>query len=418
VALSDTQIQALARDAMQRAASGDLVSAERMFTQLVDARPNSGQALHLLGQARLKLGRFADAREPLERAAKFLPRDAAPQVNLAGCLSVLGQHAEALAALEHATRLTPGDAAIAHNRGRALEALGRREEAERAYDEALSIDSRLLPSLGARAALMAARGDWLGALGDLDMALTVQPDNAPLLVRRGELLLEQGDWLRGLDDYEARLKLPGRWSPDSDVPRWQGGPLHGGKLLIYPEQDDIESDRAVRDTLMLARGVEATIQCGERLSGWLDGPTVRRGESLAGFAAAAALRSLPRLLDWGLQSLPPPQTVRPKPGEGERIGWFTSVEPPIAVAALERDPTALDRCSLVVGDDVPATHLAALMGIPTVLLLGRPADWLWGPTLGKSPWYTDLELIARDDGAGLAQLLERVTVTTKPKEVP
>ena len=96
MALSDLQIQALARDAVQRAAAGDFAGAEPLLAQMAEARPNSGQVLNLLGQARLKLGRFAEAREPLERAAKFLPKDAAAQVNLAGCLTVLGEHETAL----------------------------------------------------------------------------------------------------------------------------------------------------------------------------------------------------------------------------------------------------------------------------------------------------------------------------------
>ena len=108
MALSDAQIQALARDAVQRAAAGDFAAAEPLLAQVAEARPNSGQALHLLGQARLKLGRFAEAREPLERAAKFLPREYAAQVNLAGCLSVLGDHGAALAALDRAARRARG----------------------------------------------------------------------------------------------------------------------------------------------------------------------------------------------------------------------------------------------------------------------------------------------------------------------
>src|SRR5690348_11905313 len=112
MALSDQQVETLAREAIQRAAAGDFALAESLFARVVDARPNSGQALHLLGQVRLKLGRFSDAREPLERAAKFLPRDVSAQVNFAGCLSVLGEHAPALAALDRAAKLKPGDAAI------------------------------------------------------------------------------------------------------------------------------------------------------------------------------------------------------------------------------------------------------------------------------------------------------------------
>jgi tetratricopeptide (TPR) repeat protein len=403
VPLSDLQIQSLARDAIQRAAGGDFAAAEPLLAQVAEARPNSGQAQHLLGQARLKLGRFADAREPLERAAKFLPRDAAAQVNLAGCLTALGQHEAALAALDRAGRLKPGDAAIAHNRGRALEALGRIDEAQQAYDEALSIDHRLMPALAARAGLLAARGDWMGALADLDMALTNRPDDAALRLKRGELLLRQGDWLRGLPDYEARLELPGaRYAPD--LPRWQGEPLPG-RLLIYPEQDDIESGAALRDTLMLARGVDAVVQCAAALADWLDVPTVRRGDPLDGFVAAAPLRSLPYLLNWSPEALPSPIALRrSRDSDATAIGWFAAGTPPAGLV-IERDPYQVASCKLVVGDDAWPTHLAAALGVPTLMNAGRDADWLWGPRTGKSAWYAELELMDAERMEGLAAYL-------------
>jgi tetratricopeptide (TPR) repeat protein len=359
--LSDSQIQTLARDAMQRAQAGDFAGAEPLLAQLVAERPNSGQALHLLGQARLKLGRYAEAREPLERAAKFLPKEVAAQINYAGCLTVLGEHEASLWAFDRAAKLKPGDPAISHNRGHALEALGRVEEAERAYDEALLADHRLMPSLIARAGLLEARGDWVGALADLDMALTNRPNDAALLMRRGELLLQQGDWMRGLADHEARLQLPGLYAPD--LPRWHGEPVE--RLLIYPEQADIESDAAMRDTLMLARGVEAVVQCGATLADWLDGPTIRRGDSLDSFSAAAPLRSLPYLLNWSPDSLPP--------------------APPLRRQSENREPVA--------GEDTWQMHLAARQGIPTTIRLPAKADWLWGRQAGPSPWYAALELV-------------------------
>jgi tetratricopeptide (TPR) repeat protein len=392
----------MARDAIQRAAAGDFAAAEPLLAQVAEARPNSGQAQHLLGQARLKLGRFEEAREPLERAAKFLPREVGAQVNFAGCLSVLGEHEAALAALDRAQRLRPDDAAIAHNRGRALEALGRLEEAERAYDAALAIDHRLMPSLNARSNLLAGRGDWMGALADLDMALVGQPGDAPLRLRRGELLLRQGDWQRGLADHEARLEIAGeRYT--LDLPRWQGEPLNG-RLLIYPEQIDLESDAAMRDTLMLARGVEATVQCSAKLAGWLDVPTIARGEPLHDFAAAAPLRSLPYLLNWTPQAPPPPVALRPKPQPASAIGWFSKSEPPPGLT-IERDPERVASCKLVVGDDVWPTHLAAALGVPTIMLLPAAADWLWGPRTGISPWYASLEVLSDGDGERLAARL-------------
>lgn len=404
MALTDLQIQTLTRDAVQRAAAGDFAGAEPLLAQVAEARPNSGQALHILGQARLKLGRFAEAREPLERAAKFLPREAAAHVNLAGCLMVLGEHAQALTALDRASRLKPDDAAVAYNKGRALEALGRAAEAEQAYSDALAVDHRLLPSLSARARLLAARGDWIGALSDLETALVSRPNDPQLRLRRGELLLRQGDWLRGLGDHEARLEIAGdRYAPA--LPRWQGEPL-AGRLLLYPEQADVDSDAARRDVLMLARGVDAVVQCPASLEPWLAAPTARRGESLDGFVAAAPLRSLPYLLGWTLEDLPSPGPLEVSAEPSSRIGWFTRSDPPEGLE-IERDAAAIARCRLVVGEDSPPIHLAARLGIPTVLLRGKQPDWLLGPHDGASPWYRTLEVIDEKDSEALAARLAR-----------
>lgn len=401
MALSEQQIQTLGREALQRAAAGDFAGAEAGFARIVGERPNSGQALHLLGQVRLKLGRFAEAREPLERAAKFLPREATAQTNLAGCLMQLGQHEPALEALARAARLKPNDPAIAHNTGRALEALGRTDEAERAYDLALSVDNRLLPSLSARAALLAARGEWAGALADLDTALVSRPNDPQFRQRRGELLLRQGDWWRGLADHEARLEMPGeRYAPA--LPRWQGEPLDG-RLLIYPEQADIESDEALRDVLMLAR-IEGIVECASVLAGHLAAPTISRGEPLEGFVAAAPLRSLPHLLGWSVDALPPPVALKTQAEPSSRIGWFSHREPPAGLD-VERDATQVASCRFVVGDDTWPTHLAASLGIRTLFLLPRIADWLWGPRLGTSPWYASAELLHDEDSEGLAARL-------------
>jgi hypothetical protein len=87
-----------------------------------------------------------------------------------------------------------------------------------------------------------------------------------------------------------------------------------------------------------------------------------------------------------------------------RIGWFARAEPPAGVT-VERDPGQVATCGLVVGNDLPPTHLAARLGIPTLLLLGPSADWLWGPRTGASPWYQTLEVLRADETEKLAERL-------------
>jgi hypothetical protein len=109
--------------------------------------------------------------------------------------------------------------------------------------------------------------------------------------------------------------------------------------------------------------------------------------------AAAPLRSLPLLLNWELQSVPP--LPASPAGEGT-VGWFLTDDPPAGLA-VERDPTRIGDCRLVVGGDTWPVHLAARRGIKTVMLLPERADWLWGAARGPSSWYPALELIREGD---------------------
>ena len=44
------------------------------------------------------------------------------------------------------------------------------------------------------------------------------------------------------------------------------------------------------------------------------------------------------------------------------------------------------------GEDIWQVHLAARLGLPTVMRLGDKRDWLWGPKDGPSAWYPNLEI--------------------------
>jgi len=104
-------------------ARGDYAAAERAALDALQANPNSGPALLVLGLARFKQDRPADALEAFDRAA------AAPDV--------------------------PDPALVDYDRGSCLTALGRPEEAEQAFLRAAARDTDLAPVAEVSAGLAA-----------------------------------------------------------------------------------------------------------------------------------------------------------------------------------------------------------------------------------------------------------------------
>jgi len=98
----------------------------------------------------------------------------------------------------------------------------------------------------------------------------------------------------------------------------------------------------------------------------------------AGIPAAAR-----RDCGWRARALVTHRLVRPRPSR--RPASRSSADP-------GQVPRPADWLS---ANDLPPTHLAARLGIPTLLLLGPSADWLWGPRTGASPLVPDAGSAAR-----------------------
>ena len=141
--------------------------------------------------------------------------------------------------------------------------------------------------------------------------------------------------MRGLADYEARLEIAGeRYAPD--LPRWQGEPVDGPAADLS-RAADIESDAAMRDTLMLARGVDAVVQCGATLAE-LAGQADDRARRSRSTASPPPRRCAACRTFWAGRSMPcrrsSPTRLR---GRASRIGWFSQAEPPAGID-IERNP--------------------------------------------------------------------------------
>lgn len=143
---------------------GQLAQANQIYNTILQANPNHGGALHMLGVLAYQTGHHDAACELIGKAIEQNPKDPAPQVNRGLALSAAGRHEESLAHFDRAIALRPEFAEAHVNRGKALAELKRYEEALASYEKAIKF----------RPAMAAAhnnKGNTEHQLGRLDDAL-------------------------------------------------------------------------------------------------------------------------------------------------------------------------------------------------------------------------------------------------------
>jgi tetratricopeptide (TPR) repeat protein len=123
-------------------AAGDLAAAARAAEARREAEPDDAFAWHLLGVARMKEGRAAEARQLLERAAELDTGQAMMQLDLGNARLATEDAEGARAAFAQAARLRPGWAAAHYNGGVAARKGGDLLGAARAFAAAARSDAR------------------------------------------------------------------------------------------------------------------------------------------------------------------------------------------------------------------------------------------------------------------------------------
>ncbi len=173
--------------------SGRLQEAADLYQQILEAHPDHGDALNLLGVIHHAAGRMENAILLIRKAIEISPDFFAPYVNLGNALQATGQLDEAVDAFEKGLSLNPDDPAAACNMASALNALGRHDEAAAAARAALARAPDFVQA-------MINLGNALEALGQADeaarayrRALAHDPDNAMAHHNLGSVLLGTGD---------------------------------------------------------------------------------------------------------------------------------------------------------------------------------------------------------------------------------
>ncbi len=221
---------------------GALDDAEDGYRRILEAAPEHGEALHLLGALAIQAGRNAEGIALIRRSLVACPDNATAHRNIASALLVAGDPAAALQSAEAACALDPGRATAHHGRANALAALGRDEEAIAAqvealrrapdhrdawynlglsllrvarHDEALSCFDRALELGGTdgaranchvnRAAALRGLDRTAEALAACDAALAAQSGHAAALRNQAMLLEELGSHLGCVAACDAAL---------------------------------------------------------------------------------------------------------------------------------------------------------------------------------------------------------------------
>ena len=316
---------------------GRYAEADESYTRVLERMPDSEDALLNRGWARYNLGDGAGALAAYRKAAARHPKSARAHNGCGMALALLGQAAEAEQSYRHAIVCDPRFAPALNNLGVLLRGQGRYDEACEAYRHALAIDPGSIEAhnnlgcalldmnrldeakanLRKAVELLPTYADAIGNLGnahlvalELDRAIETYARASALDPRKPEYRLHaafarltRGEFGPGWRGYEARLELPelaARLAPIK-LPRWDGGALVGGTLLVVHEQ-------GFGDTLQFLRFVGPALARAGRIR-LVVPPSIRRlvadrpgleieeeGASLAGCTAWAPLLSLPLLL--------------------------------------------------------------------------------------------------------------------------
>src|ERR1051325_5680508 len=204
--------------------AGDLIQAEAIYRQVLDAEPRELNALFRLAVLCQLQGRAAEAGPLYQRLLALQPGSVQAQNNLGLTLATLGRLDEALACCEEAVRLRPDCAEFLNNLGTIQNTRGNLDEAADAFRRALALDGRYLAAWRNLGMLQLKVADRRGvptrpqprraddvhldeAVRCLRAALALQPANVLVLNALGLALFSLGQSVEAGDCFHRALSL-------------------------------------------------------------------------------------------------------------------------------------------------------------------------------------------------------------------
>jgi tetratricopeptide (TPR) repeat protein len=358
-------------------------------------------------KALMALDRAAAARDSAETGLALAPLEVGLHLVRGQAMQALGDREAALMCFEAALALAPGDPEVHAMRAGVLYDQGDLAGALSGYQDALLCDPDHVFTLYNLARVRQETGDPVVALPLYDRAVALDPGHAPSLWNRQMCRLLMGDFSQWPRPWGGELRAPA-------VPRWEGEPLAGRRILLHIDQglgDTLQFCRFVTRVAAQAGLVVLEVQPAlVRLMRRSFGVTViAQGDWHVPVDCHANIMELPGIFGISGDCVPAdvPYLVAARETWQERLGQLPGRRVGLVWAGgLRDDPrnARLDRRR-----SLPAAALAPLAEVPGVTLVslqkGKPADQA-GDIPGLVDWTGALQDFA--DTADLVAGLDLV----------
>jgi protein O-GlcNAc transferase len=186
--------------------AGRFNEAEALYRQILQARPDDADALHLLGVLAHQVGDHEEAVTKIKRAIAINPRIPEYHNNLAEALRALGELAAATAAYRGALRLRADFPEAHNNLGLVLHQQGELAQAVMSLQRALALkpDPETYCNLGD---VFRDQASWDDAIAAYEGALALDPQSAEASNNCGAVLKQQGRTTEAVELFKRALTV-------------------------------------------------------------------------------------------------------------------------------------------------------------------------------------------------------------------